>query len=149
MFAKRIVFLTSSVLLMALAGCGMGSANLRTADGRLADCNSAPNCVSSLATDEDHRVQPLNYTGSMEAAQKALAKIISASGSGAVVENTPGYLRAEYTSQIFRYVDDVEFLLQEDRVIQVRSSSRVGYYDFGANRKRIEDIRKSFEAVQP
>jgi uncharacterized protein (DUF1499 family) len=105
--------------------------------------------VSSLATDEDHRVQPLNYTGSMEAAQKALAKIISASGSGAVVENTPGYLRAEYTSQIFRYVDDVEFLLQEDRVIQVRSSSRVGYYDFGANRKRIEDIRKSFEAVQP
>jgi uncharacterized protein (DUF1499 family) len=149
MFAKRIAVLTSSVLLLGLTACGMGGANVRTAADRLADCNSASNCVSSMATDEDHRVEPLHYTGSMDAAQRALAKIISASGNGEVVENGRGYMRAEYTSTVFHYVDDVEFLLQDDHTIQVRSSSRIGYYDFGANRKRIDDIRKSFDAVQP
>lgn len=149
MFRKVQVILAGAAPLLLLAGCGMGGANVRMADGRLADCSAAPHCVASIATDEDHRVEPFHYTGSAEAAQKALAKIISASGSGVVVENTPGYMRAEYTSQLFGYVDDVEFLLQDDRVIQVRSSSRIGYYDFGANRKHIEDIRKLFDAVQP
>jgi uncharacterized protein (DUF1499 family) len=42
-------------------------------------------------------------------------------------------------------VDDVEFLFSADQsVIDVRSASRVGYYDFGMNRRRIEDIRKKW-----
>jgi uncharacterized protein (DUF1499 family) len=40
-------------------------------------------------------------------------------------------------------VDDVKFLFSADQpVIDVRSASRVGYYDFGMKRRRIEDIRK-------
>ena len=53
------------------------------------------------------------------------------------------YLHAEFTSRIFRFVDDVEFLL-EDGIIHVRSASRVGRWDLGANRARIEDIRGRF-----
>lgn len=46
-----------------------------------------------------------------------------------------------------RYVDDVEFLLDPARSrIDVRSSSRIGYYDFQINRERIEDIRRRFAA---
>lgn len=149
MFGRQIAVLTSSFVLLAIAGCGAGGANVRNSDGSLAPCSSAPHCVSSIPSDEDHAVAPMHYVGSMEAAQRAMAKIIGNYGNGAVVENTRGYMRAEFTSPIFKYVDDVEFLFQEDRNIQVRSSSRIGYYDFGANRKRIEEIRKAFDAVQP
>jgi uncharacterized protein (DUF1499 family) len=42
-------------------------------------------------------------------------------------------------------VDDVEFCIDDDlRTIHVRSSSRVGYFDFGVNRRRIERIRAKF-----
>ncbi len=58
------------------------------------------------------------------------------------------YIRAEFTSALFRFVDDVEFYFPEEQasetVIHIRSASRVGYYDFGANRKRIERIRDKF-----
>jgi uncharacterized protein (DUF1499 family) len=35
---------------------------------------------------------------------------------------------------------DVEFLIEENRRIDIRSASRFGYDDFGANRKRMEEI---------
>lgn len=149
MFGRLIGVLTSSAVLLALTGCGAGGANVRNADGSLAPCSGAPHCVSSVSSDEDRAVAPMHYSGSMDAAQRAMAKIIGNFGNGAVVENTPGYMRAEFTSAMFHYVDDVEFLFQDDRSIQVRSASRIGYYDFGANRKRVEEIRKAFDAVQP
>ncbi len=47
------------------------------------------------------------------------------------------YLHVEFTSAFFRFVDDVEFLLDDEKkLIHVRSASRVGNSDFGVNRKR-------------
>lgn len=52
-----------------------------------------------------------------------------------------GYMRAEAVSFLFRFVDDVEFqILPEDHLIHVRSASRVGYWDLGVNRRRVERI---------
>jgi uncharacterized protein (DUF1499 family) len=49
-----------------------------------------------------------------------------------------------------RFVDDVEFLLvPAERVIHVRSASRVGYSDLGTNRKRVEALRAKFEGSAP
>ena len=62
-----------------------------------------------------------------------------------VVRHTEDYLYARHTSHWFRFVDDVEFLLERDLdVVHVRSASRVGYSDLGANRKRVERIRAAF-----
>ncbi len=59
-----------------------------------------------------------------------------------IVVEEPTYIHAEFTSALFRFVDDVEFLFAEpEKVIHVRSASRAGYYDFGANRTRIGRIR--------
>jgi uncharacterized protein (DUF1499 family) len=42
----------------------------------------------------------------------------------------------------------LEFCIDNDlRIIHVRSSSRVGYYDFGVNRRRVERIRARFAAL--
>jgi uncharacterized protein (DUF1499 family) len=43
------------------------------------------------------------------------------------------------------FVDDVEFYVDPaEKVVQVRSASRLGESDLGVNRKRIEAIRSKF-----
>lgn len=62
-----------------------------------------------------------------------------------IAEEKAGYLRAEYRSALFGFVDDVELLLDEAaKRIDVRSASRTGYFDFGVNRRRVEEIRDRF-----
>jgi uncharacterized protein (DUF1499 family) len=46
------------------------------------------------------------------------------------------------------FVDDVEFFFPDSAVIHMRSASRVGYSDFGVNRKRLEKIRQLFQKRQ-
>jgi uncharacterized protein (DUF1499 family) len=71
-----------------------------------------------------------------------LVDLIASQQRAKIVAKEANYVRAEFRSAIFRFVDDVEFLFSEDQpVIDVRSASRMGYYDFGVNRRRIEDIR--------
>lgn len=56
------------------------------------------------------------------------------------------YLHYEFTSLLLRFVDDVEFLFDEEaKTIHFRSASRVGYGDLGVNRRRMEDIRSRLQ----
>jgi uncharacterized protein (DUF1499 family) len=66
---------------------------------------------------------------------------------GKVVKKAPGYIYAQFTTRLMKYVDDVEFWYDpSSKVIQVRSASRLGSSDLGVNRKRIETIRQKFNA---
>jgi len=57
------------------------------------------------------------------------------------------HIRAEATSCLFRFVDDVDLVVDEAAgVIHMRSASRTGYSDLGANRKRLEAIRRAYGA---
>lgn len=142
----HVLALTASAVL--LAGCTFtrtGPLGLR--DGWLAPCPSSPNCVSSTAPDDGHRVAPLRFTGMATEAVARLAGIVSALPRTTVVEATENYLHAECRSAVFRFVDDVEFFADErDGVIHVRSAARVGSFDFGVNRRRVEDIRARWGA---
>ncbi|MGH8539453.1 MAG: DUF1499 domain-containing protein, partial [Stenotrophobium sp.] len=132
-----------------LSGCGMGSANLRGPDGKLAFCESGPHCVSSETLDSERYVKPITYNGSRAAAQEAMGTVIVGMKGAKIVTYEPGYIHAEFTSPMMHYVDDLELVFPDEKEIQVRSSSRIGYYDFDANRERVEAIRKAFEATQP
>jgi len=62
-----------------------------------------------------------------------------------IAEEETGYLHEEFRSALFGFVDDVEFRMDEPAGrIDVRSASRTGYYDFGVNRRRVEEIRARF-----
>ena len=126
-----------------LAGChGARPANLGVRQGRLAPCPASPNCVSSLADDDVHRVAPLPLSGAAAMAIDRLAGIVRSLPRTSVVAATESYLHAEFRSAVFRFVDDVEFLADESAgVIHVRSASRVGTSDLGVNRRRIEALR--------
>jgi uncharacterized protein (DUF1499 family) len=123
-------------------------------DGRLRSAVvGKPNNVSSLASDAEHRVEPLRVDGlggsvvSAESAMDRVAAVLTAIAGTKIVERTPTYLRAESTSTFFGFVDDFEALWDaENRVIQVRAGSRVGHSDLGVNRARIERIRKALTA---
>ena len=117
-------------------------------EGRLKQCPNKPNCVSSeLVSDAQHYIEPLVYSAD-DAPQvlPRLKAIIGEMGGGIQVEET-GYLAATFTSSLFRFVDDLELRIDtEQKTIHLRSASRVGYGDGGANRKRVERLKKTFES---
>ena len=113
---------------------------------KLAPCPDTPNCVSSLAEDQKHFIEPISYVGENPVAQRNLLGILDSFKGAHVVRLEDDYIRAEFVSSIFRFIDDVEFYFDEARQrIQVRSASRTGYSDLGVNRRRIEKIRKQFD----
>jgi len=134
-----------SILSSILAGCaGERPANLGVRNNLLSPCPGSPNCVSSQAADETHRIAPLAFSGNAKAAFTRLKQTLSQRSDTTVIEESPGYLRVELRTTFF--VDDGEFLLDRDRqVIHVRSASRLGYSDLGKNRSRMEEIRRAFQ----
>lgn len=115
--------------------------------GRLAECPNRPSCVSSQTRRDARRVEPIPFEGSAEEALDRLRSVLRGLPNTHIVTDDEDYLHAECSSRVFRFVDDVEFLVdRERRVIDCRSASRVGYYDFGVNRRRIEEVRRRFLA---
>ena len=136
-------WLLAGCLLAAQAGCGgRMPEDLGVANGRLAPCPESPNCVSSFATDEQHGITSLAIEGPPAAAWEALESELSSRERVEIVASDDDYLHAVFTTRLMRYRDDVEFLRRPQQgEIAVRSASRVGYGDMGANRARVESIR--------
>jgi len=133
------------IWLLVLTGCSGTKPELGITDGHLMQCPKTPNCVSSHAKDEKHFIQPILFIGSSQEAQSRLLEILIEWKGTKIVVSQDNYIRAEFTSKVFRFVDDVEFYFPEtgtkELTIHSRSASRVGKSDFGVNRKRIEQIR--------
>ena len=123
--------------------------NLGVRDGKLAPCPSTPNCVCSQSEDAGHKIEPLTYKSTPEVAFTQLKQAIASQPRTKIITESPNYLYEEFTSAIMKFVDDVEFYLDEDaKVIHVRSASRLGQSDLGVNRKRIETIRAKLQEVE-
>ena len=126
---------------------GSPPTSLGVRDGRLAPCPDKPNCVSSEAIDDTHRVAPLAYGGDAAAALQRLADIIAAQPGATLVTRRGDYLHAEFATALMGFVDDFEARVDAAaRTIELRSASRLGHSDLGVNRKRVEAIRVLFEA---
>jgi len=108
----------------------------------LAPCPSSPNCVSTQARDEGHAIAPIRYRKSRAEAKEALKAIIRSLPRTKLVEEDESSLHYEFTSLLLRFVDDIEFLFDDEaKTIHFRSASRTGYGDMGVNRKRMEQVR--------
>ena len=140
MSSQRLIAATSTVLFLSCAGKPPASLGLH--GSTLSPCPSSPNCVSSDATDPSHRVAPFELAiPSPEAWQTARSAVASLPRT-VVVTQTPDYLHAECSSAFFGFVDDLELQLRApERLIAVRSASRLGYGDLGVNRARVEELR--------
>jgi uncharacterized protein (DUF1499 family) len=134
------------ILVLTLAGCEAAPGESPVKQTPLDPCPNTPNCVNSLESDPDHHIAPLTFEGSGEEALNRLKRIVEKMEGATIVSSNPEGFQAEFTTKLFGFVDDVSFLLrEEDKAIHVRSASRVGYWDLGANRRRVEKIREAFE----
>nr|CAB3492382.1 unnamed protein product [Digitaria exilis] len=128
----------------------------------LALCPATNNCVSTSEeiSDSNHYAPPWNYNPkdgrrgkpiSKEEAMKELLEAVTKTRpdnfTPRVVEKADDYVRVEYESPIFGFVDDVEFWFPPGNkpIVQYRSASRSGFVDFNANKKRVKELRLALE----
>ncbi|XP_028789163.1 uncharacterized protein LOC114745173 [Neltuma alba] len=126
----------------------------------LALCPATKNCVSTSENVSDlaHYAPPWNYNGegrkkpvSREEAMEELIDVIETTQpdrfTPRIAERREDYIRVEYQCPIFGFVDDVEFWFRpgKNSIVEYRSASRLGNFDFDANRKRIKALRLELE----
>lgn len=118
-------------------------ADAAPAGDRFAPCPSAPHCVNSRETGERHGIAPFVLTANDAATWDQVVASVRGMTRATVVTSDERYLHVEIVSPWHIYTDDLELLrdLGGGRV-DVRSSSRIGYYDFNVNRDRVEALRR-------
>jgi len=97
----------------------------------LSDCKLKTNCIFQ--------------TWKVDDSEKAFIDLIQ------ILENTPrleiinkekNYIHALATSRIMKFIDDIEIKnLNKDNIFQIKSSSRLGIYDLGVNKRRVQTLR--------
>jgi len=148
----RISTSLSLILLSSsLIGCaGQMPRDLGMLNGsELRPCPEKPNCVQTYdSIDITHFKLPLNVKQDEKQTTLAITSAITETG-GKIISETllaPSgyYLHAEYESDWLKFVDDVEILIKNG-LIHIRSASRLGYSDLGANAARFKEIKTAYD----
>lgn len=141
-----------AVMSSACASSGMGPsvdgivelAEPSAVPASLVNCPSSPNCVSSFSAEPSRQVDAFELGARERSAFQAEIVLAIKADGGVVKDEREGYLWATYTSSVFRFVDDIEWLFNADKnAFDVRSASRVGHSDFGVNAKRVARLRSA------
>ena len=138
--------------LLRSTSCQPPRGSLRTwgvRNGRFAPCPDKPNCVSTQAGGDEQKIDPLPLRQKPSEAIRDLRETIQGMPRTRIVSEDADYLHAEFTSLLFRFVDDLEIWVDEtNQLIHARSASRVGYSDLGSNRKRVEAVFREYQRVR-
>ena len=146
---SRATRIAAAGILLAMTASRRGAGEVPPPP-RLAPCPSSPNCVSSQATDDAHRVEPVPFAGDAARAVARMRGIVEREARARVVRGDETSFRAEFRSALFRFVDDVDVVADPARsLLEIRSASRVGYSDLGVNRRRVERLRTAFSSDGP
>ncbi|MHC4880131.1 MAG: DUF1499 domain-containing protein [Planctomycetota bacterium] len=144
--AAVIVILLLPVLALAVMSLtSRRPSNLGVHDGKLAVCPESPNCVSTFASEVSQRMEPIDFHGTADDTLNRLRQVLAELPRAKIVTQRDDYLHVECSTALFHFVDDVEFLIDEDAsVIHFHSASRAGHSDLGVNRRRMEQIAAAF-----
>jgi len=109
----------------------LNASELVNIETNLSECKLITNCIFQ--------------TWRVDDSEKAFNELIQ------IIENTPrleiikkekNYIQAIATSRIMKFIDDIEIKnLNQDNIFQVKSSSRLGIYDLGVNKRRVNTLR--------
>tara|TARA_B100000900_G_C20311236_1_gene606241 strand:- start:231 stop:590 length:360 start_codon:yes stop_codon:yes gene_type:complete len=109
----------------------LNASELVSIDVNLSECKLLTNCIFQ--------------TWKVHDSEKAFNELIQ------IIENTPrleiikkenNYIHAIATSRIMKFIDDIEIKnLNQDNIFQVKSSSRLGIFDLGVNKRRVNTLR--------
>jgi uncharacterized protein (DUF1499 family) len=140
--------LGAAMATLLLTGCYPPARSLAPPGEGLRPCPPTPNCVSTEAADPRHAMPALPFAGTPAAAQERARAALLAEPRTRIVAERPGYLHAEARSRLWRFVDDVEVVVDSAAgVVRFRSASRVGRGDMGVNRARMQRFSDRFRAA--
>jgi len=106
------------------------------------------NCVSTIDLTSYHRISPIPIEESSERVKEKIHVALAHFDQTEVKEETPKYIHAVFSTKFLKFKDDVEFYIDEyNHLLHIRSASRLGYYDFKANRKRIDRFKHLFHSL--
>lgn len=115
----------------------------------LKPCPSSPNCVSTLAKKRSKKMEPLSFEGTFQEAKDDLKLLVSKVEGTKILTEETTYIHYAFHTKRGNYIDDVEFLFDTlQKVIHFRSASRIGCGDFGANKRRMKKLSKSWYNYQ-
>jgi uncharacterized protein (DUF1499 family) len=133
-----VTFLTMVILMTANVQAGSAPT--------LPQCPARPNCVSSQATDS-HHIEPLKVTKDAWLSFERLRKLLVQRTDTKMISADDTTIRVEFRT-LLGFVDDGLFVLDAtNSLIHVRSAARLGYWDLGKNRSRMEEIRQAFSGA--
>ena len=105
----------------------------------LALCGPLPNCVNSASGQGAQAVDPIQAD---DAQWQQLKTWIAQQPDWEIVVDDSHFIQAVARTPLMRFRDDVQLQFKPKAgLIHVRSSSRLGISDLGANRKRVEVLR--------
>lgn len=137
-----LVLLVGAVVVVAGVRLAVADADRITqglAEDERGGCPPTPNCVSTLATDPIHAIEPLACDADEVDLWLAVDETL---GGGRAVADGEFVVR----SRVFGFPDDVFVRAGPGERVDVLSSSRVGASDLGVNRERVEALRADLAA---
>jgi len=146
----RFFVLICVLLVVATSAANLSCSSVEggVVNGRLKECPDSPNCVCSHDARDDAAIEPLDLGPDVNAGWSTLIGLVEAWPRTEIETRRDDYVHAVCVSMLLRFRDDLELLLdREAGVAHVRSASRLGYSDFGANRKRVELLRADLAAA--
>jgi uncharacterized protein (DUF1499 family) len=144
---KNLVLVLVSV---GLSGCASAQVKLqdRQVGNGLSPCPAKPNCVVSEYSGE-HYIAPISVGSDVANMWRRVGLALAKMDRTQIVEQQSDYIRAEVKTLSGLFIDDFELRLDAAKQeLHLRSASRLGYYDFGVNRRRVERFRELLTAVE-
>jgi len=113
----------------------------------LSVCPESPNCVTTEAPDNQNKIDVFHLKGDFTKNWPEIQHVVAALPRSTFVKADETYLHATFKSRVFQFVDDLElFLNPSTGIISIRSAARTGYWDFGVNRRRVEQLRHALQS---
>ncbi|HHB76547.1 MAG TPA: DUF1499 domain-containing protein [Desulfobulbus sp.] len=148
LFAQLLFFDNGKAQIARPQGQTMNTEEYKIPAARHLDpCPDTPNCVNSEQRFGRASIAPFQVHGPPAVSWHILLRAIQEQG-GQIESVNDMFLHATFRTGIFRFVDDLTCRLDPvSGVIHLRSSSRIGYFDFGTNRRRAERIRRTYRTL--
>ena len=136
----------AALMIFMISGCSA----VRSRDAAstpLSVCPESPNCVTTEAPDNQNKIDVFHLKGDFTKNWPEIQHVVAALPRSTVVKADETYLHATFKSRVFRFIDDLElFLNPSTGIISIRSAARTGYWDFGVNRRRVEQLRHALQS---
>jgi|TARA_B100000959_G_scaffold172950_1_gene181084 uncharacterized protein (DUF1499 family) len=94
-----------------------------------------------------YNLKPIVIEESVNSVQKKIMEIIYSKPRMKIINENVGFIHATDVTPFFRFYDDLAIKIFEQEgktIVWMQSQSRLGYYDFQVNEKRIQQLHKEF-----